>query len=277
VGTDKRERQRSNRALKQEQMVKLDRRTKTRRGLLRGVLLVGGLVVLVVAIAYFSGVGDDDDGPTVDSSTDVSTDVSTDQSTASSAVASGFEYGTGECAPAEKPAEPVRQFEAAPQQCIDPGQTYTATFATSEGDIVVELASSEMPGTVNNFVNLARFGYYDGTKIFRADPSIDAIQGGGEDNTTSPGYTIPDEGGGFTYQPGDLVMARTEQPDSAGGQWFFGAGPDVSNLDRQGTYVTFGTITEGLDIAEAILALSGDDGQTPTKDVTVETVTIAES
>ncbi|MDQ3737959.1 MAG: peptidylprolyl isomerase [Actinomycetota bacterium] len=276
MGTEKRDRQRSNRALKQEQMVKLERRTKTRRGLLRGILLVVGLVLVVVAIAYFSGIGggDDDDEPTVDSSTDLSTDPS---STASSTVASGFEYATGDCAPADKPAEPVRQFEAAPQQCIDPEAAYTATFATSEGDIVVELATSDVPGTVNNFVNLARFGYYDDTAIFRADPSIDIIQGGGEDNTTSPGYTIPDEGGGFTYEPGDLVMARTQQPDSSGGQWFFAAGPDVSNLDQQGTYVKFGTITEGLDVAEGILGLSGDDGQTPTKDVAVETVTITES
>ncbi|CAN5813348.1 hypothetical protein BH20ACT4_BH20ACT4_12670 [soil metagenome] len=274
MGTDKRERQRSNRALKQEQMVKLERRTKTRRGLLRGVLLVGGLVVLVVAVAYFSGIGDDDDEPTVDTSTDVSTDPS---STPTSAEPSAFEYGTGECAPAEKPAEPVRQFDAAPQLCIDPVQTYTATFATSEVDIVFELATSQAPGTVNNFVNLARFGYYDGTKIFRADPSIDVIQGGGEDNTASPGYTIPDEGAAFTYEPGDLVMARTQQPDSSGGQWFFGAGPNVSNLNQQGTYVKFGTITEGFDVAEGILALAGDDGQTPTKDVTVQTITIAES
>lgn len=255
-------------------MVKLERRTKTRRGLLRGVLLVGGLVVLVVAVAYFSGIGDDDDEPTVDTSTDVSTDPS---STPTSTEPSAFEYGTGECAPAEKPAEPMRQFDAAPQLCIDPEQTYTATFATSEGDIVVELATSQAPGTVNNFVNLARFGYYDGTKIFRADPSIDVIQGGGEDNTASPGYTIPDEGAGFTYEPGDLVMARTQQPDSSGGQWFFGAGPNVSNLNQQGTYVKFGTITEGFDVAEGILALAGDDGQTPTKDVTVETITIDES
>lgn len=263
-------------------MVKLERRTKTRRGLVRGVLIVVGLVVLVAGIAYFSGIGDDDDAtpeddPATEAPTDVSTRSSSNPSSTPTTVTGGFGYGTGECAPDEKPAEPVREFEAAPRQCIDPDQTYTATFATSEGDIEVELATDEVPGTVNNFVNLARFGYYDDTKIFRADPSIDVIQGGGEDNTASPGYTIPDEGAGFTYEPGDLVMARTQQPDSSGGQWFFGAGPNVSNLDQQGTYVTFGSITEGLEVAESILALSGDDGQTPTEEVIVETITITES
>ena len=112
-------------------------------------------------------------------------------------------------------AEPVKEFDDAPQLCIDPAADYTARFVTNQGDIVVDLATDTAPGTVNNFVTLARYGYYDGTPIFRADPSIDIIQGGGEDNTDDPGYTIPDEGSGFTYQPGDLAMANTGQPDSA--------------------------------------------------------------
>ena len=136
-----------------------------------------------------------------------------------------------------------------------------------------------MPGTVNNFVSLANFHYYDGSLIFRADPSIDIIQGGGQTNSDTPGYTIPDEKNGFTYQEGDLVMARTAEPNSAGGQWFFVGGPNASALDAQGTYVTFGHVTEGLDVVKAILALAGGgtDGQTPTRPVTVNSVTITES
>ena len=134
-----------------------------------------------------------------------------------------------------------------------------------------------MPGTVNNFVSLARFHYYDGSLIFRTDPSIDIIQGGGKSNQDTPGYEIPDEKNGFTYSEGDLVMARTAQPNSAGGQWFFVSGPNASALDAQGTYVTFGKVTEGLDVVKNILALAGTDGQTPTKPVTVNSVTITES
>ena len=150
--------------------------------------------------------------------------------------------------------EPVKTFDDAPALCIDPEASYTATFVTSMGDIVVDLDTAEVPGTVNNFVTLARYGYYDDTLIFRADPSIDIIQGGGLTNSDSPGYNIPDEADGFTYEAGQLVMARTAQPDSAGGQWFFVGGPNAAALDAQGTYVVFGDVTEGLDIVQAIIA-----------------------
>jgi len=190
---------------------------------------------------------------------------------------SEFTYGTGECPEADGSSPKTSTFADAPQLCIDPTKQYTATFETSKGTIVVELDMS-VPGTVNNFVTLARYHYYDGTVIFRADPSIDIIQGGGLTNTDSPGYTIPDEGTGFRYAEGSLSMARTGAPNSAGGQWFFSGGPATSVLDGQGTYVVFGNVTEGLDVVQAILALAGgDDGQTPTEEVTLITVTITES
>ena len=187
-----------------------------------------------------------------------------------------FTYGTGACPP-ENVTEPVRTFTDAPQQCIDPAATYTATFRTSEGDIVVDLDTAEVPGTVNNFVTLARYGYYDDTLIFRTASSVagEIIQGGGQTNADSPGYTIPDEGAGFVYEAGQIVMARTAEPNSAGGQWFFVTDPPATP-DPTGTYVVFGTITEGLDVARAIRELGGDDGA-PSREVTVETVEITET
>ena len=143
------------------------------------------------------------------------------------------------------------------------------------GDIVVDLDTAEVPGTVNNFVTLARYGYYDDTLIFRADPSIDIVQGGGLTNSDTPGYNIPDEADGFTYEAGQLVMARTAQPDSAGGQWFFVGGPNAAALDAQGTYVVFGDVTEGLDIVQAIIASVTANGPPP-EEIRVETVTITE-
>ncbi|MEO5901474.1 MAG: peptidylprolyl isomerase, partial [Ilumatobacteraceae bacterium] len=121
----------------------------------------------------------------------------------------------------------------------------------------------------------ARFHYYDNTSIFRTDPSLDIIQGGGKSNQDTPGYSIPDEKNGFSYAEGDLVMARSSA--GAGAQWFFVAGPNASSLDAQGTYVTFGKITTGLDVVKAALALAGEDGQTPTVPVTVTSITITES
>jgi cyclophilin family peptidyl-prolyl cis-trans isomerase len=288
VGTEKRERQRANRQLKNQQLAQEEHRRRFTRRLVIGAIAVVAGVGLVFGIAALGGAfsGDEDD-PVASSVPDVTTPGTATGSTvpgsAPASTAPGstvalapFAYGTGECPP-EEVTEPVRTFDAAPQECIDPAATYTATFRTSEGDIVVDLDTASVPGTVNNFVTLARYGYYDDTLIFRADPSIDIIQGGGRSNTDSPGYEIPDEANGFTYQAGQLAMARTQAPNSAGGQWFFVTGPNGANLDAQGTYVVFGEISEGLDVAQSILALSGDDGQTPSREVTLETVEITES
>ena len=163
---------------------------------------------------------------------------------------------------------------------------YTATFDTTEGKIVVDLDMAKTPSTVNNFVVLSRYHYYDGSAIFRTDTSIDIIQGGGPSTQSpsdpGPGYTIPDEGGKFTYSAGDLVMARTGAPNSAGAQFFFVAGPKASALDSQGTYVTFGKVTQGLDVVQKILGLNQDDpssglGGAPKRVVTVKSVTITET
>lgn len=285
MGTEKRERQRANRQLKNQQLAKDEQRRKlTRRVVIAGLAVVGG-VALVIGIAWLGGAGDDEDEPSASSLPAVTTPAtgssvpsSTPASTApgSTVAPAGFTYGTGACPP-DDVTQPVRTFADAPQQCIDPAATYTATFRTSEGDIVVDLNTAEVPGTVNNFVTLARYGYYDDTRIFRTASSVagEIIQGGGQTNADSPGYTIPDEGAGFVYDAGQIVMARSAEPNSAGGQWFFVTDPPATP-DPTGTYVVFGTITEGLDVARAIRALGGDDGA-PSRDVAVESVEITET
>ena len=163
--------------------------------------------------------------------------------------------------------------------CIDAKKSYTATFDTSEGAIEIALDTKKTPKTVNNFVTLSRYKYYDGSFIFRTDPSIDIIQGGGESNTDDPGYTIEDEGNGYKYTEGDIVMARTGEINSAGGQFFIVTGPKASFLDDQGTYVVFGKISKGLDVAKAILGLNAGSGQlggAPSRAVKIASVTIAE-
>ena len=265
--TEKRQRQRENRQLKYEQQAKQQHRaTSKRRALVAIGAVVGGLAV-VLGLAWLGGAFSGDDDDTADT-------IATIDSTLPAELA-GFQYGTGECPPADGVEEAVKSFDDAPALCIDPEATYTATFVTSMGDIEVDLDTAQVPGTVNNFVTLARYGYYDDTLIFRADPSIDIIQGGGLTNSDSPGYNIPDEADGFTYEPGQLVMARTAQPDSAGGQWFFVGGPNAAALDAQGTYVVFGEVTEGLEIVETIIASVSANGPPP-EEIRVETVTITE-
>lgn len=188
----------------------------------------------------------------------------------------------------EVPADALRpkpQFNA-PGDAIRNGRTYTATFQTSCGDIVIELLVDRAPQTVNSFVFLAEEGYFDASRIHRLDESIDVIQGGDPTGTGSggPGYAIPDElTGDESYGPGVLAMANAGA-NTGGSQFFLIAGEDGSNLDANPAYTIFGEVVEGLDVAQAILALpirdpdaaaAGDlTGQQPEQAVYLEKVTI---
>ena len=188
-------------------------------------------------------------------------------------------------------------FDSRQPMCTDPEARYAATFDTSEGEMRFELTASETPVTVNNFVTLARWGYYDDTLLFRTDPSIDIIQGGSphtnDNRDPGPGYTIPDEPafdldpdtgnltGPYRYQPGQIVMARSAGQNSASAQFFLTTGPNTARLDSQGTYVVFGqTDDAGLAVAQSIIGLhepGGSLGGAPSRDVTVHSVTIEET
>ena len=235
--------------------------------------MIGALLVLVLLVAAVGAILARGDGPP-------------DGSDAGSATTTASDLAPSECAPDTKPDEPIIDYQGPFPDCLDPGVTYTAVFDTTEGEIRVELDTDDTPDTVNNFVNLARNGYYDGTTIFRTDTSIDIIQGGSphteDPSDPGPGYTIPDEGSGYAYEPGQLVMARTAAPNSASAQFFFVAGPDAPALDAQGNYVVFGQAdAAGIDVLESILDLNVDDiasglGGAPLRTVTIDSVTIDE-
>ena len=274
VGTEKRERQKQARQARIEAAQAEQRRREQRRRFITfgviGVVIVGGLFL------YSTFAGDDGD-----ESSD------TTATTAAADAAGEFTYGTTECAPDTPPAEPVIDYEDPFQDCLDPDATYTAVFDTNQGEIRVDLDTATTPGTVNNFVNLARNGYYDGTEIFRTDTSIGIIQGGSphtnDASDPGPGYNIPDEGTGFTYEPGQLVMARSADPDSGSAQFFFVGTDAASALDGQGTYVVFGTTDDaGIGVINDILALNEDDpdsglGGSPSETVTINSVTIEQT
>lgn len=231
-------------------------------------------IVLVIALA-FVGIG-------VATNIGGNDEQASDDPTVTTA-APGTTLAPTECPPTDGSAERRIDFSGVPPMCIDPAKNYTATFDTSEGRVVVDLDTENTPNSVNNFVVLSRYKYYDGTEIFRTDDTIDILQGGSphtQDNSDpGPGYTITDEGSGFTYSEGDLVLARTQAPNSGGGQYFFGSGPDVANLNSQGTYVKLGNTIEGVEVLRAIQALGdpGDPQGKPTKTVTVNSVTITEA
>jgi len=181
--------------------------------------------------------------------------------------------------------DPKPQF-AAPAKVIEKSQTYVATLQTSCGDIVIELLDDRAPKTVNSFVFLAREGFFDGQRIHRIDESIDVLQGGDPTGTGGggPGYTIPDElTGEESYAAGTFAMANAG-PDTGGSQFFIITGVDGHALDDQAAWTIFGTIVEGLDVAERIqgipisdpeAAAAGDlTGQQPSQAVYIERVTI---
>lgn len=273
MGTDKRARQKANRQKAREARVRKQKLNKVRR---RGMIFGIGIPVLVIALFGVAQIGGGDSGTSVD---DIDVVITTSPSV--STLPAETIKGKTPCPKTDGTERHVGTFEQAPPMCIDATKSYTATFDTSEGEVVVALDTKRTPKTVNNFIVLSRYRYYDGTPVFRTDPSIDIIQGGGPNNTSGPGYTIEDEGGKFTYTEGDLVMARSSGPNSGGAQFFFATGPKVSLLDDQGTYVTFGKVSKGLDVVKAIIELHEADnsglGGAPSRDVIIKSVTISES
>lgn len=266
--------------MRQEAMRAAQRRANLRRRVIAAVI-VAGLVLGVTALVSAVQGGDEETTSTTTSSAPTSSTTTIPPVPAGKAIT-----GPTPCPKADGSSARTSSFAQAPPMCIDGGKSYTAIFDTSEGMIEVALDAKGAPGTVNNFVVLSRYHYYDGSAIHRTDQSIEILQGGAPNTQSAsdpgPGYTIEDEKcPPCTYTEGDLVMARTNEPNSAGAQFFFGAGPKVSNLDSQGTYVTFGKVEKGLDVVKAILALHEEDpasglGGHPSRPVIVKTVTIKE-
>ncbi len=159
------------------------------------------------------------------------------------------------------PAERNNMYSAPPEMQIDPSKTYIATFETEKGDIVVELFADKAPNTVNNFVFLARQGFYDNTTFHRVIPGFMA-QGGDPTGAGGggPGYRFPDEFHPDLKhdRPGILSMANAG-PDTNGSQFFITYVP-TPYLD--GKHTVFGQVLEGMDVLEALTPR--DPTQSPT-------------
>ena len=150
------------------------------------------------------------------------------------------------------PVPTPTQLPKGPPMTIDATKTYIATLKTEVGDIVIELTAKETPITVNNFVTLARKGYYNGTTFHRVllDPPFMA-QGGDPTGTGTggPGYTIQDEFTDLSHERGVISMANTGRPHTGGSQFFITYVP-TPRLD--GKHTVFGKVTSGMDVADAL-------------------------
>ncbi|MCU0309856.1 MAG: peptidylprolyl isomerase [Acidimicrobiales bacterium] len=284
MGTAKRERQKAG----HQARLSAEAAARTRAERRRRLTITIALAAFVVAVVAVLTLVNRDDSSNETASTTTSTTAATDALVPPAPGPGASITGATPCPATDGSAERTTSFAEPPPMCIDPARTYTATFTTSVGTITATLDTTTTPETTNNFVVLARYKFYDGSAIFRADQSIEIVQGGAPTTNSpsdpGPGYTIPDEGGPFTYRPGQLVMARTSQPNSAGAQFFLTGGPAVSSLDAQGTYVVFGTTDEaGTALVTAMLATAvenpngGGLGGVPDPPVVIESVTISES
>lgn len=166
-----------------------------------------------------------------------------------------------------------KQWSKPPEMAIDPNKKYSAVMHTDKGDITIELYADKTPRTVNNFVFLAREGFYDGTIFHRVINDFMA-QGGDPTGTGTggPGYRFADE---FDpklrhSQPGVLSMANAG-PNTNGSQFFL---THVATPWLDGKHSVFGQVTQGLDVLLSIPARDPQQRNAPA--VKLNSVTILE-
>lgn len=143
-----------------------------------------------------------------------------------------------------------------------------AIISTKYGEIEIEFFPEKAPIHVENFLKLARSGFYDGTTFHRIVPGF-VIQGGcpntkpgakGIPGTGGPGYTIPAEFNDIPHKRGIVSMARASDPNSAGSQFFIVV-KDAMFLDRK--YSVFGRVVKGMDVVDKIVSLPRDKNDMP--------------
>ena len=166
----------------------------------------------------------------------------------------------------------MKSYPAPPQMTIDSQRTYSATIDTSAGQMTAELFAADVPQTVNNFVFLARDGFYDGVIFHRVIRGF-MIQGGDPTGTGrgGPGYKFADEPVTRRYERGILAMANAG-PNTNGSQFFvmhadYGLPPN---------YTIFGRLTGGEEVLDAIATAQTGTQDRPVEPVTINSVTIAE-
>ncbi|MGH9306712.1 MAG: peptidylprolyl isomerase [Acidimicrobiales bacterium] len=180
---------------------------------------------------------------------------------------------TSPCPAADGSSPRTQKFDGPPPLCIDASVAYTAEMTTSMGTMTIALDALAAPNTVNSFVFLARYHYFEGIVFHRIIPGF-VLQGGDPTGTGTggPGYRFDDElPSPGRYELGSLAMANSG-PNTNGSQFFVISGPDGMRLPPQ--YSLFGKVVAGLDVVSAIDAVGSRSGK-PSHKVTIDSVTIS--
>ena len=264
MATDKRARKRTARELREQEL-------RRQRNIRLGV--IAGVIVALIGVAVFAGTdGGDGNGGTAQDSTEK-------------------EPAAEAACDAEAPPEASpQQYEQPPEMQLEEGVDYAATMQTSCGEIVIDLIEDKAPITVNNFVFLAREGYFDGLIWHRVERNF-VIQAGDPDGENGrppdgPGYEIEDElwAKPKDYVWGTLAMANAG-PNTGGSQFFIVVHePRGKPAGLQGLYSVFGTVAEESDptleeIATAETPQGGDpaNASKPIVPIYIESIEITEN
>jgi peptidyl-prolyl cis-trans isomerase B (cyclophilin B) len=182
--------------------------------------------------------------------------------------------------PAAAPPDPTKPSDASVADKKSAANDEVAVIKTTEGDMVIEFWPDAAPNTVANFKKLAKSGFYDGTAFHRVikgfmiqggdpltkDPSKEAMWGTGD-----PGYKIKAEFNDHSHVRGVISMARSQDPDSAGSQFFICHG-NPTFLDHQ--YTAFGKLIKGDDVLEKIATTPTHPPDRPDKRMEVVSIKI---
>ncbi|HEY7468408.1 MAG TPA: peptidylprolyl isomerase [Acidimicrobiia bacterium] len=168
----------------------------------------------------------------------------------------------------------AKQYPSQPELIIDLAKRYTATLDTNHGEIVIDLDAERSPQTVNNFVYLARDGYYDGVVFHRVIENF-MIQGGDPTGTGTggPGYKFRDElEGAGRYTRGTVAMANAG-PNTNGSQFFI----CHTDVGLPHSYTIFGQVSSGIETVDSIASTATDRNDRPQSEVVINKVSIDEA
>ncbi|HUR23636.1 MAG TPA: peptidylprolyl isomerase [Acidimicrobiales bacterium] len=277
--TQKRERKRQGHQARQAAAAAARKRQQARSRAIAGGFLA---LVLIAGVAVLVSPGGDDQEV---SSTEPTTTLAGVTTTVAKkpvdlpAVAAGASLkGDTPCPPTDGTAPRTTSFEKPPPLCVAVAKTYTAEMQTSKGTMTIDLDVKNATKTVNNFVVLARYKYFEGIAFHRIVPGF-VLQGGDpqQTGTGGPGYKFEDElPKAGSYKLGSLAMANSGA-NTNGSQFFIVSGEAGTSLPPQ--YSLFGQVVQGLEVVKAIeeVGIPGTQDGKPSEVVKILTVNIKET
>ena len=287
MGTDKRARQKANRQARLERALVEQQHVQKKHKLYRYASIAGGVAVAFVIVGGLLKLSSSSSSTTTTTSTTAAVTSTTTAGVTLVAPALGKTIsGDTPCPKTDGTEERATKFEKVPPMCIDPAKTYTARVTTSIGQLSFALDAKAAPKTVNNFVVLSRYKFYEGVPFHRIVPGFVAQIGDAAPPTApdgapqfgagGPGYKFDDEvpADVSAYKPGTLAMANSG-PNTNGSQFFLVSGQSGVRLPPQ--YSLFGKIVKGLEVLEAMQKVATDRNDRPQEQVVIQSVTITES